>query len=96
MEKPHRVPENSDVPQEDTSGNTSGPAPPKPERTRLFAGRGRGIISNPTGIQTLPRGRGPHSNFIVDNSHKNLSNNRKEGPRSAPPTPHDDKKVNKI
>ena len=48
------------------------------------------------GIQTLPRGRGPHSNLVVDNSHKNSFITRKDGPRSAPPTPHDDKKVSSV
>lgn len=94
-DKPPRIYENPDGVSDEISGNipTTTTVLPKQERSRIFAGRGRGRLGNPVGIQTLPRGRGPHSNIVVDNSHKNLSISRKEGPRSAPPTPHDDKKV---
>lgn len=74
-------------------------------RHRLTGGLGRSK-TNPPGLQTLPRGRGPNpSTVILEGNHKTLPSCRRDGPSvngaqvappprtSHPPPSHEDRKM---
>jgi hypothetical protein len=77
-------------------------------RPRLPGGLGRSK-TNPPGLQTLPRGRGPNtSTVILEGNHKTLPSCRRDGsavngaqvgpppprtPHAPPPPPHEDRKM---
>ncbi|XP_067007834.2 uncharacterized protein [Anabrus simplex] len=119
LDKERRIPESGEKPsgvdegngasqqQQQTihSNNNNNNSNNNNNRPRLPGGLGRSK-SNPPGLQTLPRGRGPNpTTVILEGNHKSLPSCRRDGPAvngaqppptrtSHPPTPpHEDRKM---